>query len=945
MDLGPIDLFLRFPDSNLHMSESTASSSAFIEFFAECDEIIQRVSQSLQAIESAPSAEKIDSLYRDIHTLKGSSQLFGFEKIGQIAHAMEASLEPARSKGVVISSDFVDSLLKCLDLIEALTNHAKDNSQPEPNDESISSLVGKLMDIITSKFQARLQVASDQPVSMKTESMKAEASGVASPSQKLKTISDVAVPPEAHVKPVPAAPARIEKPAPVPASEIRESKMETQTIGEGASASQSGRASPAAPAGGGDSNAAESSTIRVQVSLLDRLMNLVGEMVLVRNQVLQYSNKNNDSEFVSLSQKLDLVTGELQEEVMKTRMQPVAGVLSKFHRVVRDLARDLGKQIEFAVEGAETELDKTLIEAIKDPLTHIIRNSCDHGIENPADRKNAGKPATGHINVRAYQESGQVIIEIADDGKGLDSKRILEKALEKGLINSDRAQSMSQHEIYQLIFLPGFSTAQQVSAVSGRGVGMDVVKTNIEKIGGNIELSSQLGHGTKISLKIPLTLAIVPALIVRVNKDCFAIPQIKLSELVRIERDNPVLKVDFLQGRPMIRLRGNLLQLLSLHEILGMPSPGDWGNRDINVAVLITETGHFGLIVDEILDTADIVVKPLATFFKKLQVFTGATIMGDGGVALILDIAGMANRANLMKSSKAEQNTQADLSSAKAKSDSQELLSLQLNGPGIYTVPLCLIQRLEEFPRSKIEISGNQRLVQHRNSILPIISLNDFLKLSNGHQREDENVAVLVVQKQNRTYGLEVNRILDILSVDAEVEEPIRPQIGYMGNIVTGKDVSTVLDVLTIIDVVTGADPGNAKGGRLGKTAPKTLHVLLAEDTSFFVKQITKVLTANGIKVTHAPDGEAALRILEDSAPGHFSLIVSDIEMPHLNGFQFAERVRKSQKHQNIPMIAVTTRFRDADVEQGKRSGFNKYIEKLKADQLMETIYSLMEGA
>jgi two-component system chemotaxis sensor kinase CheA len=319
--------------------------------------------------------------------------------------------------------------------------------------------------------------------------------------------------------------------------------------------------------------------------------------------------------------------------------------------------------------------------------------------------------------------------------------------------------------------------------------------------------------------------------------------------------------------------------------------------------------------------------------------------MGDGGVALILDITGIAAKSNLVKASKTEQAAQAEIVASKQRSESQELLSLQLNGPGVYTVPLCLIQRLEEFPRNKVEVSGNQRLVQHRNSILPIISLNDFLKLPHTNTASEDNIHLLVVQKQNRTYGLEVNRILDILTVDAEVEEPVRPQPGYMGNIVAGKDVSTVLDVLTIIDLVTGNDPGNSKGGKIGKTAPKSLHVLLAEDTNFFVKQITKVLTANGIKVTHAPDGEVAFRILEESAPGHFNLIVSDIEMPNLNGFQFAERVRKSPKHSSIPMIAVTTRFRDVDLEQGKKSGFNKYIEKLKADQLMETIYSLMEGA
>ena len=905
------------------MSESHSQMDIQL-FYAECTEILARVSGDLSGIESNPqSTQAIDSIYRDIHTIKGSSQLFQFDEISHVAHAMEASLEPVRRLNTPLNPVWIDSLLSNLDIIQQIIQRGnKTEISPDIHSNLINSSVCRLLEITTQNFNTDLLVSKDYLIDMEEQT----------------TLGDKNIATDT-----------------IPNKNIHQSPQLQGTTQAPSSAKEDPKNNPQE----------SSSTIRVQVSLLDRLMNLVGEMVLVRNQVLQYSHTHDDFVFLNLSQKLDLVTTELQEEVMKTRMQPICSILTLFNRVVRDLARDLHKQIELVILGAETELDKTLIEAIKDPLTHIIRNACDHGIEPPQERKALGKPPTGKICVTSQQESGQVVIEITDDGRGLDSKKILEKALGKTLISPEKAQNLSEREIYQLIFSPGFSTAQQVSAVSGRGVGMDVVKTNIEKIGGAVDLKSEKDQGTCIRLRIPLTLAIVPALIVRYRADRFAIPQVKLVELVRVDVSESNQKIEFLQGRPVFRLRGTLLPLVTLDELIdganletSQEPVTKRAEKSINLVVLTTDSGNFGLIVDEILDTTDIVVKPLAKFFKKLMIYSGATIMGDGSVSLILDIQGVAQRANLNHNKKKMTHHGMNIDDAQEgiAFESQEMLSFELEMDGTFLIPLCLVQRLEEFSRIQIETSGKQRIIQYRNTVLPLISLNDILSAQSGQHKQElkgevsTQIPVVVIQKGNRLYGIEVKEIIDILIVDHEIEEPIKEIPGILGNVIIKAEVATVVDVLGVIDRATGNE--NLKRGqsadrkgtkaRMNSTSG-SIKILLVEDTVFFVKQIQKILTSQGYEVTHALHGEEALKILEDRPPHFFDLIISDIEMPKLNGFQLAEKVRASQSFSKMPMIALTTRNKESDVELGKKAGFNRYLEKLRADLLLEAVDQLYQ--
>lgn len=919
--------------------------SALGEFFSEAEEILARVNANLAKLEAnGHSDEVIDSLYRDIHTLKGSAQLFGFNGIGILGHALEACLEPVRSKRVSISDDLINTAYSCLDLVDRILKDPDRDLKKDPVfTQAIENLISRLVEVATNLFSANLRIPreshiiNDDAHKLKTQ-LDAEQPPI--PTDKM----GVSLPPRAHL---------------LESNQQNSQPRQLATTAEKSMSSVSEQKNPTAPPkpkaeleNQENTASGESSTIRVQVGLLDRLMNLVGEMVLVRNQVLQYNQKNDDYEFLNLSQRLDLVTSELQEDVMKTRMQPIGSVLNKFQRVVRDISRELNKQIEFSVKGAETELDKSLLEAIKDPLTHIIRNSCDHGLETPEERRKSGKPEIGHVIVKAFHEGGQVVIEISDDGRGLNLPKILNKALEKKIVPPEKASVLSEREIAQLIFAPGFSTADQVSAISGRGVGMDVVRTNIEKAGGIVDLQTELGKGTTIRLRIPLTLAIVPAMVVCSGKQFFAIPQVKLQELVRVDMDGDGPKIESLQGQPIFRLRGQLLPLVFMNKVLGLTdstSPNYMEARILNIVVLSGDGDPFGLVVDEIRDTADIVVKPLPQFLKRLNVFSGATIMGDGRVSLILDVAGVAEKANIQTGSSKKQDLmeQANMSRTKLQ-ENQELLFFELNGPGRYCLPLVLVQRLEEFPRLQVEISGKERIVKYRNSILPLINLNDFLKLKPAPEAVlSEKISVIVVSKRRRLFGIEVNQIFDVLSLVSDIESPLQETPGILGNIIAGDHIATVVDALGIIETIVGSDTTGKVSAPKELKSPKSnrpVRILFAEDTAFFVKHVQKILNDLNIEVEHAADGEIALKILKSSAPDRFDLVLSDIEMPNMNGFELATNVRKEPTLNKIPMIALTTRFKEADVQKGLESGFNQYLEKLKADQLVDAIKQQLGG-
>ncbi|MGH9446735.1 MAG: chemotaxis protein CheW, partial [Terriglobia bacterium] len=552
-------------------------------------------------------------------------------------------------------------------------------------------------------------------------------------------------------------------------------------------------------------------TIRVDVGQLDKLMNLAGELVLVRNQVLQFSATQQDAGFLSATQRLNLITTELQEGVMKARMQPIDNVWNKIPRMVRDLAVGSGKQVRVEMEGKETELDKTVIEAIKNPLTHVIRNAVDHGIESPEKRVAAGKPAEGQILLRAYHEGGQVNIEISDDGAGIDLNRVKQKAIERGLVTPEQAAVMKERETLNLIFLPGFSTAAKITNVSGRGVGMDVVKTNIEKIGGAVDIQNKPQQGTTLKIKIPLTLAIVPALIVASAGDRYAIPQISVLELVRLEGGDARRDIESVHGAPVYRLRGNLLPLVYLNKELraGAVKDGNTAKRDAaHIVVLQADDRRFGLVVDEVNDTAEIVVKPLGKLLKSIETFAGATIMADGRVALILDVMGIARRASVVPEVR-ERALGGEKAAADGRASKQRQRALLFEGPGggRMAIPLSLVTRLEEFPCSSLERAGSQDVVQYHGSILPLVRIAGLLHERRRQPRQalaqdaaarGDKIQVVVYTVEERSVGLVVERILDIVEENVALQQA-STRGGTQGSMVIQGRVTEILDLEGLI--------------------------------------------------------------------------------------------------------------------------------------------------
>ncbi|RMI06978.1 chemotaxis protein CheA, partial [Cellulomonas triticagri] len=549
----------------------------------------------------------------------------------------------------------------------------------------------------------------------------------------------------------------------------------------------------AAPSGNADevgtlrAGAADAS-IRVDVDLLDALMRQVGELVLARNQISRLATGTEDVDLARSAQRLNLIAGELQEGVMKTRMQPIEHLWSKMPRMVRDIAAACAREVQLELSGGDTELDRTLLEAVKDPLTHLVRNAVDHGIEAPADRVASGKASKGVLALRAYHASGQVVVEVADDGRGIDPDKIGAKAVQKGLRTADQVSSMSQADLLQLLFLPGFSTAEAVTNVSGRGVGMDVVRTKIESIGGAVEVDSTVGRGTTWRLRIPLTLAIMPALTVECAGDLYAIPQVNLLELVALDSQRSESGIEHIHEAPVYRLRGELLPLVSLASVLEIDGP-----RADNavIAVVQSDQQRFGVLVDRVLNTEEIVVKPLSARLKAIGAYSGATVLGDGHVALILDVQAIARRALAGELDMAARDAHSNAGAAAAH-EVQQVLVVGIGGGRQVAMPLASVARLEHVQAENVEYVGGREVVQYRGTILPLARLDRILGAYG--QEETSELLLVVYSRAGRSVGLVVREIVDIVDDDSARHSDIE-DAGLVGSTVLGDKVTELLDV------------------------------------------------------------------------------------------------------------------------------------------------------
>jgi two-component system chemotaxis sensor kinase CheA len=689
------------------------------EFLIESQEGLDRMERCLTDLEERPKdAGLIGEIFRSVHTIKGTTGFLGFKRLEKLAHAGENLLGQLREGKLIANRPIITGLLHLLDGLRSILKTIEaDSNEGEGED---AGLIGRL---------AQLQ----PPVKARAKRLAHARAGAAS-----------ALPSE----PAPEPPPELE-PALVP-----EEPVQAEPVEAAAPAPAEAECDQARPRAQG--TAAES-TLRVDVTLLNRMMNLVGELVLTRNQVLQATSA--DPRMTLLSRRLDMVTADLRESVMKARMQPVSNIFSKMPRIVRDLSQSLGRRVRLQVEGQETELDKSLLEAIKDPLTHAVRNSLDHGIEPPDVRVAAGKDPEGTLKLRAAQEGSHVIIEVYDDGAGISVEKIRKKAVERGLITAQRASRQSDRELLQLIFVPGFSTAAAVTNVSGRGVGMDVVRTNVEKIGGKVEIDSRAGKGTTLRMRIPLTLAIIPALIVRSLNQSFALPQGALSELVHIPPEQASSAIEWIENAPLYRLRGKLLPLVFLDRLL-MPGVEHKmaAERDNFIAVLDADGRRFGLVVDGLADPEEIVVKPLSAVLKTIGLFSGATVLGNAELALILDPGSIALKAGVsLREEDAVFVGESETGACAAAA--LEYLLVEAAGRQA-AVPLADVLRIEQLSLKRIEYIGYRPVLNFEGQLLPVEDSGGVLAAVEGNPQAQ--IIVVVCREGNRHVGIAVSHVLDV---------------------------------------------------------------------------------------------------------------------------------------------------------------------------------------
>jgi len=873
------------------------------EFLTETSESLDTVDNQLVRFEQDPNNAKIlDNIFRLVHTIKGTCGFLGLPRLEALAHAGETLMGKFRD-GMPVTAEAVTLILGSIDRIkEILGGLEATETEPEGSDQDLTIAPAPAASAPVAPARA-VEPGTLVPQILERELRPGEVSLDELERAFRETATETAPPPAPPPKPAHA-------PAPKPvAASSKEAKPEAK------------KANP-------DPENVESSianqSIRVNVDTLEHLMTMVSELVLTRNQLLEISRRNEDTEFKVPLQRLSNVTAELQEGVMKTRMQPIGNAWQKLPRIVRDLSGELNKQIELEMHGADTELDRQVLDLIKDPLTHMVRNSADHGLETPAERLAAGKPEQGTIRLSAYHEGGHIIICIADNGRGLNTERIKAKAVSNGLVSEADLEKMTEAQIHKFIFAPGFSTAASITSVSGRGVGMDVVRTNIDQIGGTIDVKSVAGEGSSVTIKIPLTLAIVSALIVEAAGDRFAIPQLAVVELVRA-RANSEHRIERIKDTAVLRLRNKLLPLMHLKKLLKID---DGSSSDPeNGFIVVTQVGSqtFGIVVDGVFHTEEIVVKPMSTKLRHIDMFSGNTILGDGAVIMIIDPNGIAKALGAAGSASHEIADENAASRASAAEQLTSLLVFRAGSSQPKAVPLGLVTRLEEIAADKIELSNGRYMVQYRDQLMPLVQMDGVSVQTSGAQ------PILVFADDGRSMGLVVDEIIDIVEERLNIEVA-GGAMGILGSAVIKGQATEVIDVGHFLPMAF-ADWFSRKEMH---PSASSQSVLLVDDSAFFRNMLAPVLKAAGYRVRVAPNAQEGLQALRSGQV--FDVVLTDIEMPDMNGFEFAETIRADQHLSTMPIIALSSMVSPAAIERGRLAGFHDYVAKFDRPGLIAAL-------
>ena len=902
------------------------------EFLTETNESLDTVDNQLVRFEQDPTDAKIlDNIFRLVHTIKGTCGFLGLPRLEALAHAGETLMGKFRD-GMPVTAGAVTLILSSIDRIkEILSGLEATEAEPEGTDED---LIEKLHEMAEGKHAAVVvvpappiaPVVAAPPVAPVTSVAGTPVTSVAGTLVE-QVLERQLRPGEVSLDDLERAfretATEVEPAAPVAAAPV-EPEAAPEPHAKAKDLKPKSRKATAPETDVQEADKIANQSIRVNVDTLEHLMTMVSELVLTRNQLLEISRRNDDTEFKVPLQRLSNVTAELQEGVMKTRMQPIGNAWQKLPRIVRDLSGELGKQIELEMHGADTELDRQVLDLIKDPLTHMVRNSADHGLETPTERSAAGKPEQGTIRLSAYHEGGHIIICIADNGRGLNTERIKAKAVQNGLVSESDLEKMTEAQIHKFIFAPGFSTAAAVTSVSGRGVGMDVVRTNIDQIGGTIDIKSVAGEGSSVTIKIPLTLAIVSALIVEAAGDRFAIPQLAVVELVRA-RANSEHRIERIKDTAVLRLRNKLLPLMHLKKLLKIDD-GTSSDPE-NGFIVVTQVGSqtFGIVVDGVFHTEEIVVKPMSTKLRHIDMFSGNTILGDGAVIMIIDPNGIAKALGAAGSASREL---ADEHAAAHASSGEQLTSLLVFRAGSSqpkAVPLGLVTRLEEIATDKIELSNGRYMVQYREQLMPLVQMDGVVVRTSGAQ------PILVFADDGRSMGLVVDEIIDIVEERLHIEVA-GSQSGILGSAVIKGQATEVIDVGHFLPMAF-ADWFSRKEMRPSMSSQS---VLLVDDSAFFRNMLAPVLKAAGYKVRVAPNAQEGLTALRSGQT--FDVVLTDIEMPDMNGFEFAEVIRADQHLNKMPIIALSSVVSPAAIERGRLAGFHDYVAKFDRPGLIAAL-------
>ncbi len=959
-------------------------------FIEESLEHLADIENDLLSIEEAAAnvdEDLVNKVFRAAHSIKGGAGFMGLTTIQELSHAMENVLGMIRGKTLVPTPEIVNVLLLASDQLQQMIEDVQNS-----NEVDIQSHLSPLNAIANHEFaqpadrpavqeppaetttpvDSDATPASPVPVDQMAEHDAVEdAEAVVQANSFTEPEEEVMDAPEEHID------------APPPGvDDVEPAEM----AGEAASARDNGSA-----------RGKVETSIRVHVSLLDQLMTLAGELVLSRNQLLQTIGGDDFRNMEGVGQRIDLITSELQEAIMLTRMQPIGNVFNKFPRVVRDLSKKLGKKIDLTIIGKDVELDKTIIEAINDPLTHLVRNSVDHGVEIPEERKKAGKSEVGVVQLKAFHEAGQVVIEIVDDGHGIDGDALAASAVNKGLLTLEQTQAMSEKEKVNLIFLPGFSTAKEVTDVSGRGVGMDVVKTNLDQLGGHVDITSEVGTGTTISVKLPLTLAIIPCQIIMTAGERYAIPQVNLEELLRIPASQVKERIERVGTAEVVRLRGNLLPLIRLSDVIGAdrtyydPKEDEFKHdrrqkisdrrsqesplfkdknkahgadakdetvqhdrtvKDrrtsaasaLNIVVVSTGSIKYGLIVDKLQDSEEIVIKPLGRHLQQCKGYAGATIMGDGRIALILDVANLARMARLTSVDGSDRATELAIAAeeaVKSKKDRQALLVFRSAEDEQFAVPLNQVDRIEKIKRGEVEIVGGKRVMQYRDGSLSLMCVDDVAMVKPLADRED--LLVVVFHVASRAVGLLAIGPIDALEISADIDESTLRQTGIMGSAIINGHTTMLVNVFELTQTLHPEWFENQEVFEYNeKSGAQPPTILIAEDSNFFRNQVKGYLTEAGYRVIEGEDGQVAWDLLEEHRQD-VVLVVTDIEMPNMNGFQLTQQIKSDQRFAGLPVIALTTLAGEEDIAKGKSVGIDEYHIKLDKERLMASVHDFVK--